>query len=346
MARKEKENNPPPGASTLPGSKPAKPPKQPRAVWNTATVQILIETLLEQKAKGNQTDNASWKPEAWTACAEALAGTEAGDNGSGGPPKTAKMCTTRWVSEKADYIMVKSLQERSGWGWDNVGHVIVVDDNTCPAAKKWRTKPYPLYDDMSDLVDGGIATGTNSFVPGQDAPVIPEPNDADDDLDFPLDPQLHGEGSTFHPMPPEEPIYWPQSDEDEPEIIEPPKSQKRARAVSYSSPTRSASTGKRQHTDGHGRKPSAGRAMFAVSESLKEVANALSRDPGGPSSLQRKTQAIEAIKRMQLDVADKICALQLIWADTSVADVLLALDNDDDMREQFLLAEIHGNTQD
>ena len=114
--------------------------------------------------------------------------------------------------------------------------------------------------------------------------------------------------------------------------------------MSDSSPNGSASTGKRQRTDGHGRKPSTGHAMFAVSESLKEVANALSRDPGGPSSPQRKTQAIEAIKKMQLNVADKIRALQLIRADTSVADVLLALDNDDDMREQFLLAEIRGNT--
>jgi hypothetical protein len=25
--------------------------------------------------------------------------------------------------------MVKSLREKSGWGWDDVAHVIVVDDN-------------------------------------------------------------------------------------------------------------------------------------------------------------------------------------------------------------------------
>ncbi|KAJ6580274.1 hypothetical protein B0H10DRAFT_1962611 [Mycena sp. CBHHK59/15] len=70
---------------------------------------------------------------------------------------------------------------KSGWGWDDVGHFIVVDDDvwkeyikTCPDAKKWCTTPYPLYDDMADLVDGGVATGTNLFVPGQQAPAVPE----------------------------------------------------------------------------------------------------------------------------------------------------------------------------
>jgi hypothetical protein len=107
--------------------------------------RILVDTLLEQKAEGNQTDNTSWTGKAWTACADALVGTEAGDNGSGGPPKTPKMCLTRWGTvsvfcfvsshflmveqEKSNYIMVKGLRKKSGWSWDDVGHVIVVDDD-------------------------------------------------------------------------------------------------------------------------------------------------------------------------------------------------------------------------
>lgn len=73
---------------------------------------------------------------------------------------------------------------------------------------------------MADLVDGGVATGTNSFVPGQEAPAVLEYGDPEDDLDFPLDPVLRGEGGTFRPPSPERQIDWPASDDDEPEIIE------------------------------------------------------------------------------------------------------------------------------
>jgi hypothetical protein len=96
MARnKEKENDALPGTSVLAiNGKPAKP----RAIWNKLTVQVLITTLLAQKAEGNQTDNSSWKPEAFNACVKALVGTETGLGRSGGPPKTAKMCMTRWTA--------------------------------------------------------------------------------------------------------------------------------------------------------------------------------------------------------------------------------------------------------
>jgi hypothetical protein len=214
---------------------------------------------------------------------------------------------------------------------------------------------------MADLVDGGVATGTSSFFPGQEHS---QPNTEEDD--FPLDPALRGEGGIFCAPSPEEPIDWEESnkgsDDDEPKVIAVSplfltrnstqnifqalsSSKKRTRANSDTSPT---STGKRQRTDGHGhgRKPSAGHAIFAVSESLKEVASALGRDPGGPSSPQRKTDAIKAVMKMPLHNDDKVRALQLIRSDTSVADVLLAISEDDPMRQTFLLAEIGSNTRD
>ncbi|KAJ7715786.1 hypothetical protein DFH07DRAFT_785543 [Mycena maculata] len=133
-----------------------------------------------------------------------------------------------------------------------------------------------------------------------------------------------------------------------PSFVAKPPSQphKRARANSDSTPTSSASTGKRQRTGGHGhgRKPSAGHAMMAVSDSLKEVANALARDTTGPTSPQRKAQAITAVMKMDLPNTEKIRAFQLIRGDTSVADVLLAIGEDDPMREEFVLAEIQAHT--
>ncbi|KAJ6467017.1 hypothetical protein C8R45DRAFT_1106431 [Mycena sanguinolenta] len=352
-----------------------------RAIWNTLTVQVLIATLLVEKAKGNQTDNAAWKADTWTACATALAGMESGENGSGGPVKTAKMCSTRWTSEKAEYLVFKNLRGLSGVGWDPETHTIVVSDEVwetyikaccishflllllmAPSqaylkAAKYRHKSYPLYDEMADLVDGGVATGDHSFVPGQ--PTVSQANQ-DDNNNFPLDPMLRGEGGVYRPDAqsqsqsdsqlsdsqdnPGTPISgWEKSDDDEPEEIQPPKNVKK-RACAMSGSLSSASTGKRQHTDGHGRKPSAGHAMLAVSESLKAVATALGRDPGGPSSPQHKTQAIAIVMKMEIDQQDKIRALQLIRADTSVADVLLAIDENTEMCKGFLLAEIGAQT--
>ncbi|KAJ7101195.1 hypothetical protein C8R44DRAFT_888163 [Mycena epipterygia] len=156
-----------------------------------------------------------------------------------GPPvlQLLQMCSTHWVSpaEKADYLMVKSLRGKSGWGWNDDNHVIIVDDDvwaeflkTSLDAKKWRTKPYScgqskpayfgsvgnldtqagfdclqlyhFYDEMADLIDGGVATGTNSSFP------------------------LCGEGGIAHPPSQEDPIDWPLTDkedsDDKPQIIE------------------------------------------------------------------------------------------------------------------------------
>ncbi|KAF7366241.1 Myb-DNA-bind-3 domain-containing protein [Mycena venus] len=349
MARnRDKENDAPPGTSVLAiNGKPVKASK-PRAVWNKLTVQVLIATLLAQKAEGNQTDNSSWKPEAFNACAKALAGTETGVNGSGGPPKTAKMCMTRWTAEKADYLVFRTLRGLSGVGWNDETDTIVVEDGAHPRVEKYRYKSFPWYDDMASLVDGGFATGDQSFAPSQ------QPSDADnthddDELDFPLDPALRGDSGIYRPESQDEdetplPGWGPSSDNEEPVEVEAPKNpRKRTRALSDSPPD-SASTGKRHRSDGHGRKPSTGHAMLAVSESLKEVANALARDPSGPSSPQRKTQAVGIVKNMTLNLQNRIRALQLIRADTSVADVLLAIEDDTEMSINFLLAEIQART--
>ena len=56
---------------------------------------LLVAELKAQKAAGNQTDNANWKSDAWTAVSQKLAGSE---TVSGGGRKSAKACTTRWVS--------------------------------------------------------------------------------------------------------------------------------------------------------------------------------------------------------------------------------------------------------
>jgi hypothetical protein len=60
--------------------------------WSCNDEAKLVLTLAEQKSKGNWGDN-NLKPDAWTACKDALAGSE---NVSGGTPKTDKAIKSRW----------------------------------------------------------------------------------------------------------------------------------------------------------------------------------------------------------------------------------------------------------
>ena len=71
----------------------AKAKKPPRnACWSSADDATLIEVLTEQQALGNQLDSG-WKSLMWTAAADKLKGSE---KRSGGAPKTAGSCNSRW----------------------------------------------------------------------------------------------------------------------------------------------------------------------------------------------------------------------------------------------------------
>lgn len=47
-----------------------------------------------------------------------------------------------------------------------------------PTLKKWRTTPFPLFDEMADLVEGTYATGAGVFRPGRD--FTPDPDSSSD----------------------------------------------------------------------------------------------------------------------------------------------------------------------
>jgi predicted ABC-type transport system involved in lysophospholipase L1 biosynthesis ATPase subunit len=72
MGRRNKENEPP--IIILDSGSNNSKAKGKRAQWNKMTLGVLVDTLAQQKAAGNQTDNAAWKADAWTACEAALAG--------------------------------------------------------------------------------------------------------------------------------------------------------------------------------------------------------------------------------------------------------------------------------
>jgi hypothetical protein len=61
-----------------------------------------------------------------------------------------------------------------------------------PNARKWHKKPFPLYDDMLELIDGIVATGESAFCLGQAA--------HSQDLDLAIDPVLLEESERQHSM--------------------------------------------------------------------------------------------------------------------------------------------------
>ncbi|KAJ7226259.1 Myb/SANT-like domain-containing protein, partial [Mycena haematopus] len=101
-----------------------------RCQWNAESDAILVEQLSAEKAAGNQTDNAGWHSSAWTAALAALKGSE---QKSGGCGKTPEACQSRWNTLKKDYLSVKSLRDKSGWGWDDVEKRVVVEDSVWEA---------------------------------------------------------------------------------------------------------------------------------------------------------------------------------------------------------------------
>ncbi|KAJ7348037.1 hypothetical protein DFH08DRAFT_960400 [Mycena albidolilacea] len=291
---KNKENKAPDGTG----------PK--RAPWRTTSDAKPIGQLSAEKAAGNQTNNAGWHQAAWTACGKALEGSEKGDGGG----------------IKAQYVLVKMLRGKSGWGWNKELKQIVVSDNVWdayllinPKICPWHNKGFPLYQEMADLVDGGVATGERAFLPGQ-GPVCPTSPDWPEDLvqkddDFPLDPVLRGAGGRVDPPPQGAPPVpsSPSPNSDMDDLV----------------PTPSQTPAPRNH----GRKPSNGHALMAVSQSLEGIAAALAAESSGPSEVQRKTAAIKVISTLpDFTRQEKSRIFCLIRADTGIADALMAIPDD------------------
>ncbi|KAJ7760661.1 hypothetical protein DFH07DRAFT_957500 [Mycena maculata] len=322
--------------------------KAKRCRWSPACKATLLGQLAAEKAAGNQTDNAGWHTAAFTACARVLQGSE---GKSGGAPNA---CATCWGTLKAQYQMVKMLRDKSGWGWDDEEKHVVVEDSVWntylqvnPKIRQWRHKGFPLFDEMADLVDSAVAMGAGAFQPGQQvanaaSPDWPSQLEDDDDDFFPLDPALMGAAGRFDapPIQPTSPTGDDNSDMDDEPVAPTPLSRKRVRAMSDSPPGPT----KRRRSDGHGRKPSNGHALMAVSESLQGIAAAFKADSSGPASPKRKTDAIKIIATMlDFTMEQKSRIGQLIRADTGVADTFMAFyEVNPELGIDYLRTELQG----
>ncbi|KIL59134.1 hypothetical protein M378DRAFT_56114, partial [Amanita muscaria Koide BX008] len=129
--------------------------------WTLDDDKILLDVLREQKVAGNQSESG-WKPQVWTAVAQALK--DRGKESKG--EKTATKCQDHFSNLKKNYKEVDKLQHLSGFGWDNEKKLVTATEAVWEAylaVTRWRKTSFPLYDEMYFLVDGIIATGAGGF---------------------------------------------------------------------------------------------------------------------------------------------------------------------------------------
>ncbi|KAJ7734820.1 hypothetical protein B0H16DRAFT_1467373 [Mycena metata] len=107
-----------------------------RCEWDEDADRILVTKLRECKELGMQSDSG-WKPQL-----------------------------------KAGLKSVRAVRGASGFGWDNERKMPTATGAVWDAyiakhkgAAKWRSTPFPLYDEILELVDGTIATGAGAFHP-------------------------------------------------------------------------------------------------------------------------------------------------------------------------------------
>ncbi len=108
-------------------------------VWTRNNEAALVCTLKAAKNDGKWDDNNP-KPVAWTLCVIALRNSEVI---SGGAAKTSKAIRSRWqrirthhvffsismcLQLKQEYIILKTMRDLSGWGWDNVKKAPITSD--------------------------------------------------------------------------------------------------------------------------------------------------------------------------------------------------------------------------
>ena len=116
--------------------------KGSKAVWKSADDAILVATLIKERELGHQTD-LGFKPVMFTACVEALRGSELT---SGGVPKSSGSAKDHWdkvcdyfdtsigllkhnCSSRKTFAWSEAIRKSSGFGWDDTAKICTAPDD-------------------------------------------------------------------------------------------------------------------------------------------------------------------------------------------------------------------------
>ena len=91
-----------------------------KANWTPTRDAYLVELLTDQQNAGKRSDTG-WKKEAWASVIGNF-------NERFALKYTVPQCKSRLSQLKSQYNTVKKLTELSGFGWDDVLHVVVASD--------------------------------------------------------------------------------------------------------------------------------------------------------------------------------------------------------------------------
>ncbi|THU75551.1 hypothetical protein K435DRAFT_631504, partial [Dendrothele bispora CBS 962.96] len=123
----------------------------------------LIAFLVQAKERGLLSEN-NFKSKVYTEAASSLA--------IKGHNATSKQVKSRWT-RVCIYLLIhielylnSPLRTLSGFGWDNVRHMVTATDSVWdaylqghPKARPFRRQPFPHYDDIASIIGQSTATG-------------------------------------------------------------------------------------------------------------------------------------------------------------------------------------------
>ncbi|KAF9018020.1 hypothetical protein BDP27DRAFT_1378500 [Rhodocollybia butyracea] len=244
----------------------------------------------------------------------------------------------RVIHLKKEYREVKSIREKSGFGWDSARGVATATPavwaaliklievlQSKPGLAKWQKRSFPLYDQIQELINGQVATGATAFFPGDPFPPLGTTSTNSNGIDE-MDGGEIEEEEEESPTDDNEmsPFTTAQTPGRQP--LMPTSSLNSITPVMRKRQVATADTNERKRA--HGRKPTQSDAGFEMAEAVRDLARSAMGETTDPSVLSpaRKKRAITLLEKDdELSDNEMIDAFKLIRRDTSVADMYIAI---------------------
>lgn len=141
-------------SSSPPGKK---GPKKDRATWTNGRTGFLVSMMKEYSDVGKYRAQNGWTKEGWQAMKNRLNERPPGAN------FTVQQLKDREQRLKKELNVVKSIVEKSGFGWDPQNKVpTAIDEKWAELSseqRKWRHKQFPYYDVLYEIYEGQMAEG-------------------------------------------------------------------------------------------------------------------------------------------------------------------------------------------
>ncbi|KAL5480230.1 hypothetical protein ACEPAI_1500 [Sanghuangporus weigelae] len=305
------------------------PPRQ-RCSYNNSDRTALVDYLIDCHQNGLQTADNNFKPVVWTKVAVIL-----NKQLTNGPPKTPESCKQQYHLLLKTFRIVKKLQDKSGFGWDDVLKKPTATDGVWEALVKSNKKfgpfskpgfSFPLYDKIEILSGGKTATGREALSISQILRTNVEQLDNNEEADGNADGFDTSQATLVSQLENESDVSFPST---------PVSSQKSRKRAPSPEPDQEQRSFKRKNS-----LPTGPAAISDMADAIRQLGTSV--DPQTP---KRLTEAIRHAHRDNSLTAPERAKLMKLFTDKmAVADAYLAFDEDDEemkeSRKDFVLISI------